>query len=397
MQEYLSSISSNIVYEKIYSAALKLLYQLTPEKTYATIVNEAKKLVDAKHGTIFLVEKDTLKRVYATSPILYEITPRESGFTSKVYKKNLPYLLSKNDLLKLHPEFKKLNVGSDIGVPLTYSNKTIGVLAVFSKNNITFTQEDLSILRIFSPLVSLAVRNIELYSEAKKSLEERDLFISMAAHELKTPLTTASIYSQLLLRKISNTKYSETQIKMKLSNEITRLTNLVNELLQVNQIKTGSLKFIFKKCDLCSVVEGAITAFENIYKDNPINFKNELKNRYCFVKGDFDKLFQVVINLLNNAAKFSPKKSPIDILLTYEDSKYILEIRDYGPGINKKDLPQIFERFYKGAGKKRDGLGLGLFLVRNVIDKHRGEIFVSSKRTQGTTFSIVLPMYNMNE
>ncbi len=397
METYKTLYPYSQIYERIYNSALKLLHPLIPEKAYETIVEEAKKLVNAKDGTIFLLEKDGLKRVYASNHQIYKVNPRKRGLTFNVYKHDKPYFLTGEDLGRLHPEFKKMHFGSDIGVPLTYNDQTVGVLSVFSNKNQVFTDQDINLLRTFSPLASLAIRNMQLYSEAKKSLDERDLFISMAAHELKTPLTTAFIYSQLLLRKTTSTKYSDIQIKMKLSSEITRLTNLVNELLQVNQIKTGSLRFVFKKLDLCSVVEGAITAFENIYTDNPINFKNDLQNKYCFVNGDFDKLFQAVINLLNNAVKFSAQNSPIDILLTYEDSKYILCIQDYGPGINKKDLPKIFQRFYKGAGKQKDGLGLGLFLVKNVVDRHLGEISVSSKLKEGTTFYITLPMYNMNE
>lgn len=383
----------NVNYGKIYVSALKLLYQLTPHKAYATIVQEAKKLVGAKHGTIFLVENNELKRVYATSELLYNIFPRRGGFTNQVYTKLQSYILTRDELISLHPEFKNLFVGSDIGVPLTYSNQTIGVLAVFSEKDKSFTQKELSMLQAFSPIASLAIRNMQLYSEMKDSLDERDLFISMAAHELKTPLTTIFIYSQLLLRKETRSKYSETQLKMKLSDEIRRLTNLVNELLQVNQIKIGSLKFIFRKCDLSSIVDGAIAAFENIHTEYKINYRNEIKKNICFVNGDFDKLFQVVTNLLNNAAKFSPKNSTIELVLKYEDSHYILSITDRGPGIRKKDLPHIFERFYKGESQNKDGLGLGLFLVKNIIDQHKGNVSVLSKLNQGTTFTITLPLY----
>lgn len=393
MQEYLSPISSNVVYEKIYNAALKLLYQLTPEKTYSTIVNEAKKLVGAVHCSIFLFEDGELKRVFTSSPELSQIKNRKNGRLFSVYKTQKPSIVSSEQLIRIHSKFRDIHFGSSSVVPFTYNNKTLGVLSLLSPKDVIFNKDDLSKLLLFAPVVSLAIRNMQLYSQAKKSLEERDLFISMAAHELKTPLTTASIYSQLLLRKTSNTKYSETQIKMKLSNEIARLTSLVNELLQVNQIKTGNLKFTFKKCDLCSVIDAAITAFENINTDYKVNFKNELKNKYCFTIGDFDKLFQVITNLLNNAAKFSPKQIPIDIVLSYSSSTYLLTITDHGSGIKKKDLPRIFERFYKGNSQTKDGLGLGLFLVKNIIERHKGEIFVTSKPRKGTTFSIRLPLY----
>src|SRR5438105_1239273 len=119
-----------LIYEKIYSAALRLLYPLTPNEMYTTIVNEAKKLVNAKHGTIFLLEANKLKRVYASTPIIYQVKPRKKGNTFRVYDKLKPYILSYEQLMQLHPEFKKIHVGSDMGIPLTYGNKTIGVLSV---------------------------------------------------------------------------------------------------------------------------------------------------------------------------------------------------------------------------------------------------------------------------
>lgn len=393
MQENLPIKSSDINYEEIYDSALKLLYQLTPEKTYTTIVNEAKKLVGAIHCSIFLFEDGELKRVFTSYPYLHQIKTRKQGKLFSVYKTQKPYIISSKKLTGIHSEFKDISFGSSIAVPFTYSNKPFGVLSLLSRKNVIFKNNDLSKLLLFGSVVSLAIRNMQLYSEVKKSLDERDLFISMAAHELKTPLTTIFIYSQLLLRKNQGSKYSDTQIKMKLSGEIKRLTNLVNELLQVNQIKIGSLKFVFRKCDLCSVVDAAVTAFESVNTGYKINFKNELKNKYCFVKGDFDKLFQVVTNLLNNAAKFSPKNVPIDIVLRYESSKYLLTVTDHGSGIKRKDLPRIFERFYKGNSEEKDGLGLGLFLVKNIIDQHNGEISVTSKLNKGTTFSILLPLY----
>jgi signal transduction histidine kinase len=378
----------NVNYKKIYASALKLLYQLTPEQTYETIVEEAKKLIKAKYGTIILFQNNNLKRVYASSPLIYEVTPRKKGKTFKVYKNQEPYLLSQKKLFQLHPEFKKLNVGSDMGVPLTFSNKTYGVLSLFSYEKTPFTNDDLAILQLFSSVASLAIRNMQLYSDIKKSLADRDLFIALAAHELKTPLTSISIYSQLLLQREVGTN-----IKIKLFTEVTRLKNLINELLQINQIKTGQLQFIFQKCDFSSVIENAITVFKNMH-DHPIKFKKLVKTKYTYINGDFDKLLQVITNLLNNAAKFSSPTSPITISLAYHESSYILSIADKGVGMQKKELLKIFDQFYKGSSQQTPGLGLGLFLVKNIIDYHKGKIHVTSKLHKGTTFSIALPMYN---
>jgi signal transduction histidine kinase len=386
-------IPSQTVYERVYAAALKLLYQHTPEKTYATIVKEAMKLVGAKYGSLFLFPQGDVIRAYASHDSLYQITPRKKGHTWNVYSVQKPYILHFKKLKSLHPEIAKLHIGTDIGVPLSYNDKPFGVLSVMSSEEIDFTQEQLLILQLFSPLASLSLRNTQLYTEVKTSLQEQDLFISMAAHELKTPLTSISIYSQLLLREdVENNKVTM-QSKEKMFHEIQRLSKLVNELMQISQIKKGRLQFDMKKCNLNNIIEVAVTNFQNGDNKHKFRFKNLLGENAVFIKGDADKLTQVITNLLTNASKFSKNNSFIDITISRENTRNVIKVRDYGIGIDEKDLPRIFEGFYKASFATKEGLGLGLFLVKNIVDAHKGTIIVKSKKDKGTTFVISLPSY----
>jgi signal transduction histidine kinase len=381
------------IYEKVYAAALRLLYQHTPEKTYSTIVKEAMKLVGAKYGSLFLFPQGNVIRAYASHDALYQIIPRKKGHTWNVYSIQNPYILHGNKLKSLHPEIERLHIGTDIGIPLAYNDKTFGVLSVMSHENTTFTQEELLILQLFSPLASLSLRNTQLYNEVTTSLQEQDLFISMAAHELKTPLTSISIYSQLLLREdVANNKVTK-QSKEKMFHEIQRLSKLVNELMQVSQIKKGRLQFDMKKCDIYKIIEVAVTNFQNGDNKHTFRLKNLLQGESAFIKGDADKLTQVVTNLLTNASKFSKDNSFIDITIFRKNTTIVIKVRDYGIGIDEKDLPRIFEGFYKASLAKKEGLGLGLFLVKNILDTHKGNITVKSKKEKGTTFIIFLPLY----
>lgn len=389
-----SMVKQNLnVFEKVYVSSLKLLYPYTPEKTYETIVKEAMNLVGAKYGSLFLNKQDDLQRVYTTNKKINTILPRKRGNTWKAFNEQRPYLLESYKVNKSHPELEHFNIGSDLGFPLTFNDKSFGVLSLLSGPENRFSKDDLHILQLFSPLASLALRNTHLYSDVKQSLQEQDMFISMAAHELKTPLTAISIYAQLVLKETSEKKFISIHVKEKMFHEVQRLSKLVNELLQVSQIKKGRLQYSMRKCDIVKVAEQTTASFQTIDQKHKIRFRVDSPNRSCPIKGDSDKMTQVISNLLTNAAKFSPEGKPIDVILKKQKDVICIIVRDHGIGMTHEQKSHIFEDFYKAAIKKKEGLGLGLFLVKNIIDYHKGTITVTSKPNHGTTFIITLPLY----
>src|SRR3989344_2861390 len=224
------NLTGNIL-DKIYKAALKFLVPLNLEETYALIVQEAIKLVKAQNGSIFLMEQGKLNRVYASDPLLYKIQVRNKGTTFNTFKTNKTNIIRVKLLEKVHPEFKRLGVKSIISIPLTNHGETIGVLSLQSTKSEYLTDQELDTLELFGSLASLAIRKTKLYDETKRALEARDLFISMAVYELRTPLTTISGYAQLLHSKLSGSVTPESRWVEELSWEAYRLTLLVNELL----------------------------------------------------------------------------------------------------------------------------------------------------------------------
>jgi len=212
----------------------------------------------------------------------------------------------------------------------------------------------------------------------------------MAAHEFRTPLTTISGYIQLLYNKLANSKKIESTWIKNLSYENVRLTNLVKELLDINKVKSGQLDFYLKVCNLEKIISRAINNFNFQYPERKLIFKDTCREKTPEVIGDYDKLLQVINNLLDNAAKFSPPNSSITISLKSDKTQYTINVKDQGAGINKEDLPKIFSAFYKGD-HQITGMGLGLHLSRYIINYHQGSIHVSSKENQGTTFEINLP------
>ena len=291
-----------------------------------------------------------------------------------------------------HRLVRKLGMKSFIFVPLKSRNKVIGVLTLVSSNKkFSYSESDVVLAQELANRAGIAVDNAHLFTESREALKLRDLFISMAAHELRTPLTTISGYIQLLHSKF---KKDNTQVARWIDDlvyESERLTRLVNELLEVNRIKIGQFEFSWIECSLREVIMRAIADFSFTHPKRQIIFQDKVADGTDIVIGDFNKLLQLTINLLDNAAKFSSPESKIVLRLDSKIRHLYLSVKDYGKGISKKDLPGIFEKFQKGSSHTEKGVGLGLFLAKIIITEHRGKIEVHSKEDKGTTMVVVLP------
>lgn len=389
------SVDVENILENIYKAGTKFLEPLTTEETYATIVDEAVKLIGGQYGLIILPVNGKLERAYVSVPMRYRTSIRKKGITYEVFTKREAKIAHITETGRVHPELKGYGIRSTIFIPLAYGNKSIGVLAVNSRKDTQFNHKELNILKLFGSLASLAIRKTQLYDESRKALEVRDLFISIAAHEFRTPLTSVSGYIQLLQSKLANKDSVESRWIEHLSWECSRLTNLTNELLALNRIKTGQFQFFWEECDLRQVVERSIDNFRFANPNRVVDYQDELGKRRGMVIGDFDKLIQVTNNLLDNAAKFSPENSPIMMKILSKGSFIKLEVEDQGEGVDKKELRRVFEDFYKGSSNVKTGMGLGLFLTKTIVEEHRGEIKFKSARHKGTVVSVTLPRVNI--
>lgn len=378
------------VLEKIYKSSLKLLVPATPEETYKTVVHEAIKLVGADSGTINLLLGGEFTAVYSSIPG-YELKPRKRGYTYKVFKSGKPVIADIAEISKAHPFMKGHNLKSAIFIPLSYQNRGIGVLVVNTRHIAYFDEEKLKILTYFGSMVSLAIRKAQLYDEIKKALEVRDLFISMAGHELRTPLTAISGYSQLLYSKLRGSNAPEERWAEQLKYECQRLANLTNELLTINSIRTGQLHYQWKECSIKQILDRAINNVKFIYPDRRFILKDKVDGKGDSIIGDFDKLLQAITNMAENAAKFSPPQSVVNLELESTNQSFVIKILDPGIGINRKDIINVFQKYYRGVNHTTEGMGLGLFLAKEIVERHHGLIKLTSNSRKGTIAKITLP------
>ncbi len=382
--------------ERIYKAILKLMVPTGLEETYAVIVDEAMKLVGGDAGRVVLEEDGELNVVYTSSPLAFlPQKVRKNGFVYTSFNQHRAYAINKEDFAHIYPDIVKLGIESALFIPLSFRGKTLGVMVIESYRRGQLTAKDLTVLKLYGAIASLKIRNAQLYEETKKSLENRDLFISLAAHELRTPITTIYGYSQLLFERTKDEDSVESRWISSLHAESYRLTLLTKDLLEINRIKAGQLQYVFKECALKDAIGRAMDNFRFNFPQREIIFEDGVGKFDDTVIGDFDKLLQVLINLLDNAAKFSNADKKIILRLKFKSPNFIIQVKDQGKGIPAKDLPKVFEGFYKEKDTINEGMGLGLFLSKNIVDAHRGSIHMHSRVGKGTLVEVQLPRANI--
>lgn len=225
----------------------------------------------------------------------------------------------------------------------------------------------------------------------KIMVDEQNQFISSASHELRTPIATmrAEMESSLMEKDISD-KEARTLISSNLE-ELTTLQNLTNNLLRIAQIHSKGAVSKTEILSLQELVSIAIKKLAPLAKQKDITISSEIGVHK--VMGDKPSLTELFVILLDNAIKYSPEKSQIRLQSKKEKSSVSVFIRDEGIGITKKDVPRVFERFYRAdKARNKDGYGLGLSIAKKIVETHNGTITVTSKENKGTTFTVTLPL-----
>ncbi|MEO6508834.1 MAG: GAF domain-containing sensor histidine kinase [Patescibacteria group bacterium] len=378
------------IIQKINKASLKLLEPLTPEETYERIVKEAVKLVNGKEGRIILKHGNILEVVYTSKGDADKLQVRKGGNTWQSFSKRKAFVIHEKTIAKINPKDIKNKYKSIIFIPLHYKKKSFGVLLIKSKELQKFSDKELEILKLFGAISSLTLRKTELLSETRKNLEIKDKFIALAAHELRTPLTTMNGYIQILHKKLNKSESAELKWTESLLHESKRLTTLIEEILDINKMNAGKMNYTFEECNLNDIIRDSVKLLKQTYPSHVVSI--EMKNKDQHIISDESKLKKAVYNVLENSAKFSPVDTPIHLSLKYSKTYSIIEIHDYGEGIEYEDLPFVFEGFFKGRNNEQEGMGLGLFYTQNIISGHHGKIDIKSSKNRGTSVKLKLPL-----
>ena len=254
-------------------------------------------------------------------------------------------------------------------------------------------------MRRESGFISGLVAVLHDTTEQDKEERERRLFVSNVSHELRTPLTSVKSYLEALDDGALSEPVAPDFVKVSL-NETNRMMRMVTDLLSLSRIDNETSQLDIELTNFTAFITFILNRFDKIKSQSQEDTKKyELSpgiTRSTPMLGwiDTDKMTQVIDNILNNAIKYSPDGGKIKVGMKTTDAQLIISISDEGLGIPKKDLPRIFDRFYrvdKARSRAQGGTGLGLAIAKEIIKQHKGFIWAKSEYGKGSTFTIVLP------
>lgn len=303
----------------------------------------------------------------------------------------------------LHPD-----LGSFLGVPVPIDDNRKGVLYVAGKEG-GFDEEDETLAQLLAANAGNAIANAELYAESQtqqalltaqnEQLREldrmKDEFIAVVSHELRTPLTSIIGYLELLedpdMTELDDRQRSFTTV---MHRNADRLLRLVGDLLFLAGLQTGELAIQHREADLCELARSAIEAARSMAEQKHIVLTCA-SGHVPVIPGDEGRLAQLLDNLISNALKFTHEGGQVDVTVGVEGNSVVLTVADTGIGMSTEEQQHIFERFFRAefaTDRAIQGLGLGLTIVKAIVDAHSGTITVQSEPERGTAFRVRLPL-----
>jgi signal transduction histidine kinase len=302
-----------------------------------------------------------------------------------------------------YPEEKELaraGLRSRVVAPLAPGGQFVGMLSVSRSEADAFSADEADLITMLARQVGYAVQNMRSYAAERNAAEElrrlsalRADFVSLVSHELRAPMASVIGCAATLRQRWRELAPEQRESFLALiEQETSRLSTLIGDVLDTSRIEAGTFSFRFREVDLAQLVHDTV-ATAQLWQDE-VRLRADVQLPLPEIRGDHDRLRQVLTNLIDNAIKYSPAEGEVEVRAYQENGRVLVDVRDEGPGIAKADQKLIFEKFGRvtGSGATRPGTGLGLFIARSIAEAHGGALEVQSAPEQGATFTLELPL-----
>ncbi len=374
------------------------------------IIKMATDLLHSEGASILLLDENTHDLYFAAATggdpkDLRKIpVPMEGSIAGTIYRDNKPLII--NEVAKDPRHFARvdektqLETRSLIGVPMRIRNEVIGVLEAVNKHKGDFTQEDIRTLEIIASTAAVAINNARLLDALKRAYEElgrldrmKTDFIAIASHELRTPLGVILGYAALLKEEAGgeSSDHAETVL-----NQALRMRSLIEDMTNINTMKVGSKELDLQERPLQSPAFAARDEVAALIEAKGQVLTVNMPSESLLATFDAPKITMALINMLNNAMRFTPAQGNIELNLEKHGSEGWLRVVDSGIGIPADQVDKIFDQFYQVENhmtRRHEGMGLGLSIVKAIADAHKGRVWAESPGVnQGAIFTIALPL-----
>jgi signal transduction histidine kinase len=393
--------------------------QLTVDSILDIITRRVLTCLEADQSSILMLDPDTqtlfCRAVHGIDSDFVKDAQIKlgDGIAGYVAANGEPMVINPEDISRKFAACRKpgRNITSALCIPLMVKGRAIGVLNI---NRIDrdrpFSAGDARILAVFGEHTAVAIQKVEDYraldnrasllEDANRRLSEinrmKEVFLTTVSHELKTPLTCIIAYAEFLRQDETSIEPEQRRTFSRiLYDQAARLLDLVNDIMDLSRLEGGAIRLNLASTPINEVVESCVTALETLAVRKGIRLEQKLATGLPDIPIDASKLRQVIVNLLNNAVKFTETGGTIEIGTRMLEDHVVVEVTDSGIGIPARDLNRIFDLFTRSdvaVNRQYEGLGLGLHLVKRLVELHGGRIWVESTPGKGSRFYFSLPI-----
>jgi signal transduction histidine kinase len=285
--------------------------------------------------------------------------------------------------------------GRRIVVPIRFEDRTVGLIDLRRHEGDAFSPDHVELASRLADHAAIAIENARLYEEVRQANQAKSEFVSLVAHELRTPMTSIRGYADILAKQIAGPLTSQqSQFLDTIRSNVERMQILVSDLQDISRIEAGRLKLEIRLTYLEDAMEEAMRVVQRSLEEKGQHLSQDLPVTLPPVEADPARLSQVLVNLLSNASKYGPENEPIAVRAWVEDDFVFCAVSDRGIGMAPEDQAQLFTKFFRSEDprvREQTGTGLGLCIVKNLVEMQGGDITVETKVGQGSTFTFSIP------
>jgi signal transduction histidine kinase len=293
--------------------------------------------------------------------------------------------------------FQGLSLRGLLAAPLVgRDGNALGSLQLTDRLEGDFDANDEAILIQLAQTASVALENSRLYWAAQQATSARDDVLAIVSHDLRNPLNVVGMSAAMLrstLNEVPIDAEATLGLVLRIERNVARMNRLIEDLLEASRVESGLLAVTLRPEKASSLLADAVESALPLAQSQRTNLETGAVDGTLMVQADRDRILQLLANLVGNALKFVPRDGGrVTLSVARDGQRANFSVSDNGPGIPQEEVEHLFERYWKGAGSKRDGAGLGLFIAKGIIDAHAGEIRVESSPPSGTTVRFWLPL-----
>lgn len=286
-------------------------------------------------------------------------------------------------------------------VPVMREEKVIGVIDLESTRPDTFTSDDVSFIKLLVSPAAIAIQNAQLFEQVKEANQAKTDFMDRVSHDLKLPMTSIKGYAKLLqMTAGANLNDQQKEFLTVINNNVDRMTRMVKDLLEFSRIEAGRIRLEIQDVQMGEVINEVIGSVRPQIENKHLNLKVEVEPNLPELRGDYSRIVEIMTNFVSNAYKYTPQGGDIWVTAKASNNGKVsgvtVTVKDSGYGIAPEDQAKLFnEKFFRSNDQKvRDepGTGLGLWITKNMIETHGGELIFESELGKGSAFTFTLPL-----